>query len=70
MNVKPYPIYVISLKRTPERRLHIQRQLNALNLDYSIVDAIDKHDLGFPQYQAEVADLLGIDKTIIEIGSE
>ena len=70
MNVKPYPIYVISLKRTPERRLHIQRQLNALNLDYSIVDAIDKNDLRSPQYRAEVTDLLGIDKTIIEIGSE
>ena len=66
MNVNPYPIYVISLKRTPERRLHIQRQLDALNLDYQIVDAIDKRDLKSPQYQAEVADLLGIDKTIIE----
>ena len=64
--MNPYPIYVISLKRTPERRLNIQRQLDALNLNYQIVDAIDKYDLKSPQYQAEVADLLGIDKTIIE----
>ena len=66
MNTSSYPIYVISLKRTPERRLYVQRQLEALNLDYQFVDAIDKRDLDFPEYQAEVANLLGIDKTIIE----
>ena len=66
MKLNPYPIYVISLKRTPERRLHIQRQLDALNLDYQFVDAIDKHDLKSSQYRAEVAELLGIDKMLIE----
>ena len=67
MNIKPYPIYVISLKRAPERKLYIQRQLDALNLNYQVVDAIDKRDLRSPQYRAEVADLLGIDKTLVEI---
>ena len=66
MNTNLYPIYVICLKRTPERRLHIQRQLDALNLNYQIVDAIDKRDLKSPQYRAEIADLLGIDEAIIE----
>ena len=66
MNTNPYPIYVISLKRTPERRLYIQRQLDALNLNYQFVDAIDKRDLKSPQYRAEIADLLGIDRTIVE----
>ena len=66
MSTNLYPIYVISLKRTPERRLHIQRQLNALNLNYQFVDAIDKYDLRSSQYQSEVADLLGIKKSTIE----
>ncbi len=61
MHINPYPIYVISLKRTPERRLHVQRQLDALNLDYQFVDAIDSYDLKSPEYQAEVFDLLDID---------
>ena len=61
MSTNSYPIYVISLKRTPERRLHIQRQLDALNLDYQFVDAVDRYDLKSPEYQAEVFDLLGID---------
>ena len=38
------PIYIISLKRTPERRLYIQRQLDAFNLEYQWIDAIDAHD--------------------------
>ncbi len=66
MNTNSYPIYVISLKRTPERRLHMQRQLDALNLDYQFVDAIDIYDLKSPEYQAEVFDLLGIDGYITE----
>ena len=61
MSTNSYPIYVISLKRTPERRLYMQRQLDALNLDYQCVDAIDSHDLKSPEYQAEVFDSLGID---------
>ncbi len=61
MSTNSYPIYVISLKRNPERRLYMQRQLDALNLDYQFVDAIDIYDLNSPQYQAKVFDLLGID---------
>ena len=68
MNTNSYPIYVISLKRTPERRLHVQRQLDALNLDYQFVDAIDSYDLKSPQYQAEVFDLLDIDGYITKFG--
>ena len=66
MNVNPYPIYVISLKRTPERRLYVRRQLDALNLDYQFVDAIDKYDLKSPECQAEICALLGIDKTALK----
>ncbi len=39
----------------------MQRQLDALNLDYQFVDAIDIYDLNSPKYQAKVFDLLGID---------
>ena len=66
MSPNLYPIYVISLKRTPERRLYIQRQLNALNLDYQFVDAIDKYDLSSSRYRSEVADSLGIKKSMIK----
>ena len=66
MSANPYPIYIISLKRTPERRLYVQRQLDALHLDYQFVDAIDKHDLESPECQAEICELLGTDKTIIK----
>ena len=38
------PIYIISLKRTPERKLCVQRQLASLGLDYQWIDAIDAHD--------------------------
>ena len=61
MSTNSCPIYVINLKRNPERRLYMQRQLDALNLDYQFVDAIDIYDLKSPEYQAEVFDLLGID---------
>ena len=38
------PIYIISLKRTPERRLCIQRQLDSFGLDYQWIDAVDAYD--------------------------
>ena len=44
----------------------MQRQLDALNLDYQFVDAIDIYDLNSPKYQAEVFDLLGIGGYIAE----
>ena len=56
------PIYVISLKRTPERKLHMQRQLDALNLSYQFVDAIDKHDLHCPDYRRTLARQLNIEE--------
>ena len=34
--MSPLPIYIISLKRTPERRLYMQRQLDALNLNINL----------------------------------
>ena len=41
------PIYIISLKHTPERGLHIQRQLDIFGLEYEFVDVddIDKYEL-------------------------
>ena len=60
------PIYIINLKRTPERKLHMQRQLDALNLKYQFIDAIDKYDLSSQAYRTEIASQLDIDKAVIE----
>ena len=60
------PIYVINLKRTPERRLYMQRQLDALGLSYQFIDAIDKIDLKSSQYRSRIGCMLGIGKAILE----
>ncbi len=60
------PIYVINLKRTPERRLHIQRQLDSFGLRYRFVDAIDKFDLKEPRYRSDISRILGIDEADLE----
>ena len=60
------PIYVINLKRTPERRLSIQRQLDAFDLHYQFVDAIDKFDLRSSQYRSKISRMSGIDKANME----
>ena len=59
------PIYVINLKRTPERKLHIQRELDALNLPYQFVEAIDKHNLHSPDYHRTLARQINIDENEI-----
>ncbi len=59
-------IYVINLKRNPERRLHIQRQLDALGINYQFVDAIDMFDLKKPQYLSDISCILGIDKADLQ----
>ena len=59
------PIYVINLKRTPERKLHMQRELDALNLSYQFVEAIDKHDLHRSDYRRTLARQLNIDENLI-----
>ena len=60
------PIYVINLKRVPERRLYMKRQLDAFNLDYHFVDAIDKYDLDSKEYRTEIAKQLSIDESWME----
>ena len=60
------PIYVINLKRTPERRLNIQRQLDASDLNYQFVDAIDKFGLKSKTNRIQIAQSLGIKECIIE----
>ena len=60
------PIYVINLKRNPERRLHMQRQLDAFGLSYQFVDAIDKFDLKSSQYRDKISRILGIDEANME----
>ena len=60
------PIYIINLKRTPERKVFIQRQLDSLNLNYEFVEAIDKYDLGSEEERAAIAEQLDIDKTNME----
>ena len=37
----PFPIFVISLKRSLNRRINISRQLKALELEYQFIDAVD-----------------------------
>ena len=61
------PIYIINLKRTPERKLHMQRELDALNLPYQFVDAIDKHDLHCPDYRRTLARQNNIDENVITL---
>ncbi len=62
------PIYVINLKRNPERRLHIQRQLNALSLECEFVDVddIDKYEMKSKAYRMHIAQSLGIDELLLE----
>ena len=64
--MSPLPIYIISLKRTPERKLYIQRQLDALNLNYQFVDAIDKYDLYSEESRTNIARQLDIDRPDME----
>ena len=56
------PIYIINLKRNPERRLYMQRQLDAFNLDYQFVNAVDKYNLLSKKYQTTLAHQLGIEE--------
>ncbi len=49
------PIYIISLRRTPERRLHIQRQLDAYNLKYRVIEAVDAYN--FQESELSVLDI-------------
>ena len=60
------PIYIISLKRTPERKLSIQRQLDSLKLNYQFVEAIDKYDLYSEQNRTNIARQLDINKSDME----
>ena len=49
------PIYIISLKRTPERRLQIQRQLDAYNLKYQVIEAVDAYN--FQEAELKILDI-------------
>ena len=60
------PTYVINLKRNPERKIFIQRQIDAFNLNYQLVDAIDKYDLESPRYRFQTAQSLGMDESNLE----
>ena len=60
------PIYIINLKRTPERRLYMQRQLDALGLKYEFVNAIDKYGLVSKADRMRIARSLGIDESFVE----
>ena len=60
------PIYIINLKRTPERRLYIQRQLDALGLKYEFVDAIDKYELKSKADRIQITQSLGIAESLVE----
>ena len=37
----PFPIFVINLKRSPNRKANISKQLDALGLDYQFIEAVD-----------------------------
>ena len=60
------PIYVISLKRLPERRLSVQRQLDALNLKYQIIEAFDGRDFFSKDYRLKVAREFGMNEDVME----
>ena len=61
-----FPIYVINLKRNPERRLYMQRQLDTLSLKYEFVDAVDKYELKSKAYRMRLAKSLDIDESLLE----
>ena len=56
------PIYIINLRRTPERKLYMQRQLDAFNFSYSFIEAIDKYDLHSEEYRIALANQFEINK--------
>ena len=62
------PIYVINLKRNPERRLYMRRQLDAHGLKYEFVDVddIDKYELKSKAYRMWIAQSFGIDESLLE----
>ena len=62
------PIYIINLKRNPERRLYMQRQMDTLGLQYEFVyvDDINKYELESAAHRARIAQSLGIDEALIE----
>ena len=60
------PIYIINLARTPERRLYMQRQLDAFSLKYSFVEGIDKHDLCSKKNRAQIAKQVDIESSCLE----
>jgi len=62
------PIYIINLKRNPERRLHIKRQLDVFGLEYQFIDVddIDKYELESKSCRSRVAQSLGIDALVLE----
>ena len=62
------PIYIINLKRNPERKLFMQRQLDTLGLKYSFVDVdiFDRHELRSKTYRNRIAKLLDIDEAVLE----
>ena len=62
------PIYIINMKRNPERKLFMQRQLDAFNLNYQFIDVddIDKYELESKTYRTQIAQSLNIDKSILE----
>lgn len=47
--MQPIPVFVISLKRSPERRAAISSHLDRLGIEYTVVDAVDGKDLD-PDY--------------------
>ena len=45
------PIYVINLRRVPERRLYMQRQLDYFGLKYQWINAVDAHDFKYSELE-------------------
>ena len=64
--MSPPPIYIINLRRTPERKLYMQRQLDAFGLDYQFIDAIDRFELHSKEYRAQTAHQTGIAEAQME----
>ena len=47
-------VFLINLKRSPDRLLFMKSQLNALRLDYEIIEAIDGTDPDFPEFIRDI----------------
>ena len=68
MSNSQIPIYILNLKSQPERKLFMQRQLDAFGLSYEFFDTeeIDKYAIKDDQYLKQLCDNLNVDYDAVQ----